>query len=176
MPDTGFFVPSSKISRVARPLEKDPITEQPLNPTTRTQPPKLDSGGGGAYSTVMDYLRFTEMLRRQGTFEGKRILGRKTVEFMTSDQLTPDIIVDRLWVRENITGYGFGLSVAVRREAGYAGILGTPGDFHWGGARGTYFWVDPREELSVVFLAAAPGAMRLRMRQLITTTVLQAIE
>jgi CubicO group peptidase (beta-lactamase class C family) len=176
MIDTGFFVASDKESRVARPLENDPITGLPIKVSTKAQPPKLDNGGGGGYSTAMDYLRFAELLRGHGSFEGRRYLGRKTVEFMTSDQLTPDIRIDQLWIRENVAGYGFGLSVAVRRETGFAGIMGTPGDFHWGGASGTYFWVDPKEELSVVFMAAAPGAMRLRMRQLITTTVLQAIE
>jgi CubicO group peptidase (beta-lactamase class C family) len=176
MADTGFFVPPANESRVAHPLDKDPITGLPIKVSTRTQAPKLDNGGGGGYSTAMDYLRFAELLRGHGSFEGRRYLGRKTVEFMTSDQLTPDIRIDQLWIRENVAGYGFGLSVAVRRESGFAGIMGTPGDFHWGGASGTYFWVDPKEELTVVFMAAAPGVTRLRMRQLITTTVLQAID
>ena len=95
---------------------------------------------------------------------------------MTSDQLTSEIDLSRLQQRANINGYGFGLSVAVRRGSGLGGIMGSPGDFHWGGGSGTYFWVDPKEELSVVFLAAAPGETRNRMRQLITTAVLQAIE
>jgi CubicO group peptidase (beta-lactamase class C family) len=84
--------------------------------------------------------------------------------------------LDQLRDFPNINGYGFGLSVAVRRGTGVAGIMGTPGDFHWGGASGTYFWVDPKEELSVVLFAAAPGAMRVHLRQVITTLVLQAIE
>jgi CubicO group peptidase (beta-lactamase class C family) len=176
MVDTAFHVPAGKLARVARPLEKDPVTGDAINLVTRTQPPKLDNGGGGAYSTALDYLRFAEMLRHHGTIAGRRFLGRKTVEFMTSDQLTPDVSTDRLWVRENVGGYGFGSSVAVRRTTGHGGMMGTPGDFHWGGANGTYFWVDPKEELSVVFMAATPGATRVRMRQLITTTVLQAIE
>ena len=124
----------------------------------------------------MDYLRFAELLRGGGSVEGKRYLGRKTVEFMTSDQLTPDIDMSRLQQRANINGYGFGLSVAVRRSDGFGGILGTACVFHWGGGRGTSFWVDPKEEISVVLMAAAPGEIRNRMRQLITSTVLQAID
>jgi CubicO group peptidase (beta-lactamase class C family) len=176
MTDTGFHVAAAKAVRVARPLEKDPVTGQAINTTTRTQPPNLDNGGGGAYSTAMDYLRFAEMLRNHGTVGDRRYLGRKTVDFMTSDQITPDVSLDRFWGRENVTGYGFGSSVAVRRTTGHGGMIGSPGDYHWGGASGTYFWVDPKEELTVVFMAAAPGATRVRMRQLITTMVLQALE
>jgi CubicO group peptidase (beta-lactamase class C family) len=176
MIDTAFFVDPAKAARVARPLEKDPVTGERIPNSVRIDAPPLDNGGGGAYSTAMDYLRFAELLRRGGVFDGKRYLGRKAVEFMTSDQMTSDINLERLWVRENIKGYGFGSSVAVRRGNGLAGVMGTTGDFHWGGASGTYFWVDPKEELSVVFMARAPGVTRLRMRQLITTTVLQAIE
>jgi CubicO group peptidase (beta-lactamase class C family) len=176
MSDTGFFVPPGKVDRVARPLSKDPLTGQPVSFALDTEAPRMDVGGAGAYSTAMDYLRFAELLRGGGSFEGRRYLGRKTVEFMTSDQLTPEIDLSRLQQRANINGYGFGLSVAVRRGSGLGGIMGSPGDFHWGGGAGTYFWVDPKEELSVVFMAAAPGETRNRMRQLITTTVLQAIE
>jgi CubicO group peptidase (beta-lactamase class C family) len=176
MADTGFFVPAANAGRVARPLAKDPITGQSSNVPLRTEPPDFDNGGAGAYSTALDYLRFAEVLRRGGTFAGTRYLGRKTVEFMTSDQLTPEIDDQRLQERANISGYGFGSSVAVRRTAGFGGMPGSAGDFNWGGAYGTYFWVDPAEELSVVFMAAAPGETRNRMRQLITALVYQALE
>jgi CubicO group peptidase (beta-lactamase class C family) len=90
--------------------------------------------------------------------------------------MTPDIQLDRLWARGNVHGYGFGLGVAVRRATVASGMPGSPGDFNWGGGSGTYFWVDPREELSVVLMAAAPGEIRNRLRQLVTATVLQALE
>ncbi len=176
MIDTGYFVPPAKASRFARPFKTDPLTGEPTNARLRTAPPLRDSGGNHSYSTAIDYLRFAEMLRRKGTLDGHRYLGRKSVEFMTSDQMTPDIDLDRLWTRGNMHGYGFGLSVAVRRETVASGMLGTPGDFNWGGGSGPYFWVDPKEELSVVFMAAAPGEIRNRLRQLITATVLQALE
>jgi CubicO group peptidase (beta-lactamase class C family) len=76
---------------------------------------------------------------------------------------------------EHIDGYGFGLGVAVRRVPGVAGIMGSPGDFRWSGAQGTLFWVDPKEELAVVYMAQTPGAIRAHYRQVIATLVQQAI-
>ena len=164
MVDTSFVVPASKLSRVALPVPGDPTKEQ-----------GYDVGGGGAYSTAADYLRFAEMLRQGGSLGKVRLLGRKTVEYMTSDQLGPEVDIEALRTWPNLNGYGFGLSVAVRRGPGVAGILGSPGDFNWGGAFGTYFWVDPKEELTVVLMAHAPGEARVHMRQLITTLVYPAL-
>ena len=175
MADTGFNVPAEKAARVARPLSKDPQTGKPQTFRDPVKPNRFDCGGGCAYSTAMDYARFAEMLRNRGNFEGTHFLGRKTVEYMTSDQLGPEVNVDRLREFANMNGYGFGLSVAVRKGAGVSPIIGTAGDFNWGGANGTYFWVDPKEELSVVFMAAAPGELRVHFRQLLTALVLQAI-
>jgi CubicO group peptidase (beta-lactamase class C family) len=175
MVDTGFVIPSEKLSRFAKPLPVDPQTGRPQQFRDPVNPNKFDCGGGCAYSTAMDYTRFAEMLRNRGEFEGRQYLGRKTVEFMTSDQLGPEVNTEKLREFPNMNGYGFGLSVAVRKGAGISGILGTPGDFNWGGANGTYFWVDPKEELTVVLMAAAPGEVRVHLRQLITTLVLQAI-
>ena len=73
------------------------------------------------------------------------------------------------------SGYGFGLGFAVRRQDGIAAMAGSAGDFYWSGMYGTYFWVDPRERLSVVFLAAAPGLIRLRYRQILRNMVYQAL-
>ena len=176
MIDTGYFLPPEKASRFARPFKTDPLTGEATNARLRTVPPKRDCGGNHCYSTALDYLRFAEMLRNHGTLDGHRYLGRKAVEFMTSDQMTPEINLDRLWSRGNVQGYGFGLGVAVRRATVASGMLGTPGDFNWGGGSGPYFWVDPKEELAVVLMAAAPGEIRNRLRQLITATVLQALE
>lgn len=176
MVDTGYFVPPAKAPRFARPFKTDPLTGEPTNARLRTVPPKRDSGANHVYSTALDYLRFAEMLRQQGTLDGRRYIGRKSVEHMTSDQMTPEIDLDRLWARGNVHGYGFGLSVAVRRATVGTGMLGTPGDFNWGGGSGTYFWVDRKEELTVVLMAAAPGEIRNRLRHLITATVLQALE
>ena len=176
MVDTAFYVPEAKIARFAKPLPNDPVTGRPQpfrNPVT---PNKFDCGGGCAFSTAMDYARFAEMLRNRGKFESTQYLGRKTAEYMTSDQLGPEVDVTKLREFANMNGYGFGLGVAVRKGAGVSPIMGTAGDFDWGGANGTYFWVDPKEELTVVLMASAPGEMRVHLRQLITTLVLQALD
>jgi CubicO group peptidase (beta-lactamase class C family) len=163
MKDTSFSVPAEKRARVAGPRPADP-----------TKPRGYDSGGGDAWSTPADYMRFAEMLRRGGSLGNVRILGRKTVEYMTSDHLGPEVDIHELRERPNLDGYGFGLSVAVRRVLGRSGMMGTPGDYSWGGASGTYFWVDPKEELTVVFMGLA-GEQRFHMRALITTLVYQAM-
>ena len=135
----------------------------------------MECGGGCGVSTAADYLRFAQMLLSRGILDGNRVLGRKTVEFMTADQLGPEVDIERLRAYPNLNGYGLGLSVAVRRGDGVAGVMGSTGDYNWGGSQGTYFWVDPKEELAVVFMAAAPGPLRLHNRQLITSLVLQSI-
>ena len=175
MVDTEFVLTADKARRIARVLPAELETGSKQVAGDRRQPRKFDCGGACALSTATDYLRFAQMLLNRGTLDGTRILGRKTVEFMTADQLGPEVNIDRLRDYPNINGYGFGLGVAVRRGYGVAGTIGSPGDYHWGGANGTYFWVDPKEELAVVFMAATPGAVRFRNRQVITSLVLQAI-
>ncbi len=170
MLDTSFVVPSDKLARLARPGAGGPTIPD------AAVPPGHECGDACAYSTAADYLRFAEMLRRGGTLDGAYVLGRKSVEFMTSDQLAPDVNTDMLYNDwPYLGGYGFGLSVAVRRGAGLGGMPGSPGDFNWGGAFGTYFWVDPKEELSVVLMDyAQPGEGRA-LRSLIETLVYSAL-
>jgi CubicO group peptidase (beta-lactamase class C family) len=160
MVDTSFVVPASKVSRLAKPFTGDPMVEK-----------GYDSGGLGAFSTAADYLRFAEMLRQEGSLGAVQLLGRKTVEYMTSDQLGPEVDIDALRNYPNLNGYGFGLSVAVRRGPGVSGMVGSTGDFNWGGAGGTFFWVDPKEELTVVLMERTTVPARVHMRQLITTLV-----
>ena len=178
MTDTSFALPAAKRSRYALALAKDPVTGN-ANPsihhgTDRTQ--KWESGGGGSVSTAADYLRFTEMLRRGGRLGGADILGRGTVALMTADHLPQsfnNMIADKM--DPAATGYGFGLGFAVRRQNGIAAMAGSAGDYYWSGVYGTYFWIDPKEELSVVFMAAAPGLIRLRYRQMSRNLVYQAL-
>ncbi len=117
------------------------------------------------------------MLLNKGTLDGTRVLSRKSVEYMTADHLAANVDVSRLheFAVEHIDGFGFGLGVAVRRHAGIAGVPGTPGEFLWSGAQGTMFWVDPKEEMAVVFLANTPGPIRRHFRELVKTLVVQAI-
>ena len=160
MTDTAFTVPKEKAGRIARALPIDPVTGQPQSIRDQTQPWKFECGGGCLTSTALDYLSFAQMLLNRGTLDGTRVLGRKTVEYMTADHLGPEVDVAKLhnFPVEHIDGYGFGLGVAVRRVPGVAGIMGSPGDFRWSGAQGTLFWVDPKEELAVVYMAQTPGA------------------
>jgi CubicO group peptidase (beta-lactamase class C family) len=102
-----------------------------------------------------------------------RILGRKTVEYMTSDHLGTQIAPGPAYSPG--PGYGFGLGFAVRKETGIASMIGSAGDYNWGGASGTGFWIDPSEELTVVFMAQAPGPIRTHYRQLLKTLVLEAL-
>ena len=178
MSDTGFALPAAKRARYALALAKDPVTGGANtiihHSTDKTQ--IWESGGGGAVSTAADYLRFAEMLRAGGRLGSADILGRGTVKLMTSDHL-PATLGGRIaeTMDPAATGYGFGLGFAVRRQDGIAAMAGSAGDYYWSGVYGTYFWVDPREELTVVFLAAAPGLIRLRYRQMLRNLVYQAL-
>lgn len=172
MVDTGFAVPADKMSRVAKPLARDPISGQPQDAAEK--PLKFECGGGCAVSTAMDYLRFASMLLNKGRY-GNRILGRKTVEYMLANQLGPEV--------KNLIGnadptradYGFGLGLAVRTTPGVVRLLGSVGDFSWPGATGTNWWADPKEDLVVVWMAATPGPMRWKYREMINALVYQAI-
>jgi CubicO group peptidase (beta-lactamase class C family) len=176
MTDTGFVIPAAKSERYARALPIDPETGQPQSMQSLTVPTKFECGGGCTASTASDYLRFAAMLANKGVYNGQRILARKTVEYMTSNQLAPNV--------RNLIGvtgdparadYGFGLGVAVRVTPGISPMMGSVGDFSWPGASGTNWWVDPREELVVVWMAHSPGAMRWKYRQVIDALVYQSI-
>ena len=176
MADTSFDLPEAAQSRYARALPNDPLTGQPQVIHHATgQTTKWESGGGGAVSTVADYLRFTQMLLDGGSLGGTRILGRKSVALMAADHLGPEIENRITTMDAACNGYGFGLGFAVRKTAGVPALLGSAGDYYWSGVYGTYFWIDPAEDLTVVFMAAAPGPMRLRYRQLVRALVLQAL-
>ncbi len=177
MVDTGFVVPAAKAGRIAKPLAVDPDTEQPINFRMPVTPSHYDCGGGCAQGTAMDYLRFAQMLLNKGSLDGTRVLSRKTVEYMTANHLDDDVDVSRLheFAVEHIDGFGFGLGVAVRTRPGVAGVPGSPGEFLWSGATGTMFWVDPQEQLAVVFLSNTPGPVRRHYRELVKSLVVQAI-
>lgn len=176
MADTGFELMEGQKGRYAQALPIDPLSGQPnVVHHAAGQTTKWESGGGGCVSSCADYLRFTEMLRAGGALGGTRILGRKTVELMAADHLGPEVVNRITTMDPACNGYGFGLGFAVRKGAGVAAQHGSVGDYYWSGVYGTYFWIDPKEELTVVFMAAAPGQMRLRYRQLLRALVLQAV-
>jgi CubicO group peptidase (beta-lactamase class C family) len=176
MVDTHFVVPADKAGRYAKALPIDPESGQPQTVVARTTTPKFECGGGCTASTASDYMRFALMLLNKGTYGGKRVLGRKTVEYMTANHLGPEVR-SLLAVTGDPTraDYGFGLGVAVRTEQGRSRMLGSVGEFAWPGASGTNWWVDPREDLAVVWMAHTPGPMRWRYRQMVSGLVHQAI-
>jgi CubicO group peptidase (beta-lactamase class C family) len=177
MSDTSFTLPQSKSDRYARAFPNDYLTGEPVaiphaSPDFSSQ---WESGGGGATSTAADYMRFLQMLLNGGELEGRRYLSRLTVNYMTSDHLGHRIENRVTTMDPSCEGYGFGLGVAVRLQTGIAGTIGSAGDYYWSGVFGTYYWVDPAENLAVVFMAMAPGQLRLRYRALMRPLVLQAI-
>jgi len=176
MPDTGFSVPADRAGRLAQPFETDPATGQPSNLFDVLTPPKNDSGGVGAVSTASDYLRFCEMLLRGGALDGVRLLSRSTVILMTSDQLGKilDAGPGPGETLLGVPGYTFGLGFAVRREDGQAPLPGRAGEVTWGGASGTYFFIDPQEELIAILMTQEPGS-RVHDRKMFQQLVYAAI-
>ncbi len=161
MVDTAFFVPEDKADRFAACYARNGRKELVLldDPATSSylRKPKLFNGGGGLVGTTADYLRFTSMLASGGELDGVRILGRKTIELMTSNHLAgdgemSDFALPTGYGEVGFDGTGFGLTVAVSKGPAATGVVGSVGDFMWGGAASTTFWVDPSEELAVVFM------------------------
>ena len=176
MNDTHFVVPADKVARYAKALPTDPETGRPQSLRSFTEPTKYECGGGCTVSTADDYLRFALMLANKGTYASQRILGRRTVEYMTANHLGPNV-VNLIGANGDPTraDYGFGLGVAVRTEPGISRTMSSVGTFAWPGASGTNWWVDPREELVVVWMAQTPGTIRWRYREMINALVYQAL-
>lgn len=177
MADTAFWMPAGKMSRLAEPLDKDRFANRAFPLIDVSAAPKNDSGGAGAVSTVGDYLRFCQMMLNGGTLDGVRVLSRPTVRLMTSDHLgnfisTP---VQPGELGLGTKGYTFGLGFAVRQSDGIAGVAGSAGDFTWAGYSGTYFWVDPKEQLAVVYMTQAPSPNRGYFRRMVRNLVYPAI-
>jgi CubicO group peptidase (beta-lactamase class C family) len=177
MADTAFHVSAGKTSRLAQPLATDHASGQPIKVIDVSAPPKNDSGGAGAVSTAADYLRFSQMLLNGGQLEGVRVLSRTTVELMTADHLGTRIAapVTPGELLLGTPGYGFGLGFAVRLAPGIAGVPGSAGEFMWAGYAGTYFWADPKEQITAVFMSQAPSPIRAYYRKLVKQLVYQAI-
>jgi CubicO group peptidase (beta-lactamase class C family) len=157
MVDTAFQVPAGKLARAAQPGQKP--NGPPMTPRFKVDDgAKYESGGGGLLGTTEDYLRFSLALANGGVFQGKRIIGRKTLEFMTADHVgnrpgRPD-------------GFGFGLGVEVRTKVGESALMGSVGEYGWSGAAGTEFWIDPKEELVGLYMVqASEGDTRFLRRQ-----------
>jgi CubicO group peptidase (beta-lactamase class C family) len=173
MVDTTFHVPTENVARLARPLPRDPDTGAAQSVPDRTQALRFECGGGGLASSALDYLRFAQMLLGGGILGDTRILGRKTVEAMRTNHLTPEIENGIAALSPNSEGYDFGLTVAVRERPGT--LMGSLGEFYWNGAWGTLWWADPKEDLAAVCMVQVPGEQRRRFRPLINSLVYQAL-
>lgn len=177
--DTGFSAPAAKAERGARPHREGPKNEVPAVPPV-TGDFAYKSGGGGMVSTISDYARFCQFWLNGGELDGVRLVSRKTIELMTADHLPPGTAMGADMARFEALlpgpemGQGFGLGFAVRNDAGRSPLHGSPGDYFWGGAFGTYFWIDPKEKLFAILMMQSPAA-RLPYRYLMRELVYQSI-
>ena len=183
MKDTAFTVPEASVDRFAANysrgagkalrLEDDPRTSAYLKPRS------YFSGGGGLVSTAHDYLRFCRMMLNGGELDGVRILGRKTIELMTRNHLPNDDDLTR-WAVGSFSetaneGYGFGLGFSVNLGPARTATIGSAGEYAWGGAASTIFWIDPAEELVVILMTQFMPSATFNFRGQLKTLVYPAI-
>ena len=172
MTETGFHTSEGNAGRLAEAFPTDPWSGEKVELFNMLEKPVMESGGGGLVSTAMDYARFCQMLLNGGTLDGTRILGRKTLELMASDHVGPHVKRQGTILP---VGHGFGLGFAVRTQAGIAPFPGSVGQFFWSGVAGTFFWIDPREDMFAVLMAQGPG-QREYLRTLVRDLVYAAVE
>jgi len=172
MAETGFHTPAENKNRIAHPFPTDPWTGDKVALFDPLEVPKMESGGGGLVSTTMDYARFCQMLLNGGTLDGTRVIGSRTLHFMASNHLAPEVKLETHLVPP---GHSFGLGFAVRTDDGMAPYAGSQGQFFWSGVAGTFFWIDPKEDLFAVFMSQGPG-QREYFRTLIRSLVYAAVE
>lgn len=184
MVDTGFAVREGQGHRFVAcynatregglELQDDPATSAYL------KPPVFVSGGGGLVGTAQDYLRFAQMLLNGGTLDGQRYLSRKTLELMTANHLPGGVdlpaISRSLFSEAAYEGVGFGLGFATSTSAARTLMPGSDGDYFWGGAASTFFWVDPKEELIGVFMTQLMPSSTYPVRREMRTMVYAALD
>jgi CubicO group peptidase (beta-lactamase class C family) len=179
MPDTAFWADESRQERLAALYFPNPATKQAmridmLGNAALSRPDAL-SGGGGLVSTAHDYHRFTQMLLNRGELDGVRLLGSRTVDYMASNHLPGGADLEAygrpLFAETTFDGVGFGLGFSVTLDPVKNKVLGTAGEFSWGGAASTAFWVDPREQIAAVFmtqlLPSSTYPIRPQLKQLV---------
>ncbi|SDR99378.1 serine hydrolase domain-containing protein [Bradyrhizobium canariense] len=172
MTETAFHTGEENAGRLAEPFPTDPWNGEKVQLFNMLEKPAMESGGGGLVSTTMDYARFCQMLLNGGSLDGNRIVGRKTLELMASDHLGPNVKVQGAMLPP---GHSFGLGFAVRTQQGMAPFAGSVGQFFWSGVAGTFFWIDPKEDLFAVLMSQGPG-QREYFRTLVRSLVYAAVE
>ncbi|MFN3239819.1 MAG: serine hydrolase domain-containing protein [Pseudomonadales bacterium] len=183
MEDTDFYVPEEKAHRFAANYQRTPEDGMHLIDSPESSPylkkRAMHSGGGGLVSTVQDYHRFAQMLLGGGQYDGVRILGTKTLELMTSNHLPNNGDLTSMgqatFSETPFDGIGFGLGFSVMLDPVEARILGSAGEFAWGGAASTYFWVDPEEDMVVIFLTQLMPSSSYQIRREMRVAAYQAI-
>ncbi len=181
MLDTEFHVPAAKLSRFAANYARGPDgTLQRIDDPLASRygaPRKLCSGGGGLVSTASDYMRFCAFMLNKGELEGVRLLGRKTVELMTMNHLPGDMaeMGQPRFSEAPYHGIGFGLGFSVMLDPAKAQILGTPGEYAWGGAASTAFWIDPSEAMAVILLTQLTPSSTYPIRRELRVLAYQAL-
>ena len=177
MEATGFHVPQNTMARLAEAPATDPATNAPIEMIDVSAEPMNASGGAGAVSTAGDYMRFSQMLLDGGALDGARVLSPTTVALMASDHLGDriEVPVTPGELLLGTPGYTFGLGFMVREETGLAGVPGSQGEFLWGGYGGTFFWIDPVEDIAAVLMTQRPGPTRAHYRRLVKQLVHAAI-
>jgi len=184
MVDTGFYVPEPEHPRLAacyeyRPANTPRLMEGPFA-NGILHPRSYLSGAGGLVSTTHDYVAFCQMLANGGQLDGRRVLGRKTLELMTVNHLPGGATLQDLAVggfgEAGFEGVGFGLGFAVGLGPAATGMAGSGGEFYWGGAASTAFWVDPAEDLFVVFMTQLFPSIAYPFRAQLRALVYQAID
>jgi CubicO group peptidase (beta-lactamase class C family) len=172
MTETAFHTGPENAGRLAEPFATDPWSGEKVQLFNMLENPVMESGGGGLVSTTMDYARFCQMLLNGGALDGIRIIGRKSLQLMASDHLGPHVKVDSPLMP---AGHGFGLGFAVRSNEGMAPFPGSVGQFFWSGMAGTFFFIDPAEEMFAVFMMQGPG-QREYIRSVLRSLVYAAVE
>jgi CubicO group peptidase (beta-lactamase class C family) len=171
MTETGFYTDTANKNRIAEAFPNDPWTGDKVRLFDPIEKPAMESGGGGLVSTAMDYARFCQMLLNGGSLDGQSIIARKTLQFMAADHVGPKVkMVSHLIP----AGHSFGLGFAVRTHQGMAPFAGSVGQFFWSGVAGTFFWIDPTEDLFAIFLSQGPGQreyFRSQIRSLVYATL-----
>jgi CubicO group peptidase (beta-lactamase class C family) len=183
MTDTGFFVSAAKAHRLAACYSADGKGGMTLqdDPTESSflSPPSFISGGGGLCSTAADYLTFCRALLGGGELGGVRLIGPKTLALMTSNHLPGGRDLTEmsrsLFSEANNSGVGFGLGVSVTMHPPQTLIPGSPGEYAWGGAASTAFWIDPAEELITIFMTQLLPSSSYPVRRELRTMVYAAI-
>lgn len=174
MKDTAWFVSEEKRARLAETLDSDPQKQTMWKSYRITENPagkQYFKGGAGLVSTIADYYRFAQMVANGGELDGKRLLSKKTVDYMLSNHT---IGMAGSPTASTGPGYGFGLGFAVRLQDGFAVAPGTEGDAMWAGAWGTSFTIDPKEQLVAVLLAQGPSH-RIHTRMLFKNLIYGAM-